>query len=697
MAYVVGKTDGGVGADVPGVVVHGYDPMYVAFIDETSARSYPTSAWEYDFGDEIVYGMTDGERRTADGLATVVSKYMLPGDKQLLSEILGAGSDSWLNGTARDTFDIVSIMNPRMAVGWMPGNPVPTGAKFITYPSADDLSDMAAEDTRGMRHITSFSFVRTSGDDNSFSSSHNYEEGTLSGFGEWRFVDYFPTSASPDTPMFRRAVSGAELVVAQRGSDDCSRGGLCEQNTGDGSTVGHLYKGPGYYTVSLRQRSTSPRATAGQIPDEMDFVKSGMEYAVATIVVHPTCPCVETHILGKYEEVPKPSDTRVFQCVLSSEEYSADNPGFYGVEKSYLDWNPTRFELYDSERNLIFDGISGYAPFVMATTKVTVRQASIPVSGIRVENGDWYTDTTELYTGFANEYESGWPSWKPTSTVGNVGWENGKLAVSSTHTYVMPGIYKPSVHLSYNTDRTRTEFAEEMEECEFPTIPIVMVKEILPKNPKIDRMGLSSVDGVTTMEFSFSARAGSYPFADVVWDFDDGTKPMKLSRNVEDGYAEGVIVGDRTTAVYVGPYNVDELVVSGMDYGSLDLNSTSSVSGLPNTAAVPYPDGMYPGFDPRDWVVYHEYTRTCAEDRYQYVVSAMGYVCNTETMTIATYVTSADELGMPEFRKTEGEVKLIDARTFSNDDDVVMTLEGDNGKRTTLFNLKWEGDTENGN
>lgn len=676
-----------------GVVIEGYDPLFVAFIDETSARSYPTSAWEYDFGDEIVYGMLPGERKESVGAGDddYVSIFQLPGDKELLALVLSAGSNSWLNGSARDTFDLVSIMNPRLAVGWIPGRAVPASAKFITYPSADDVPGVAGDLSRGMRHITSFSFSRSSDGDSHYSGSNEYKVSTLAAEGEWRFVDYFPTDMPSSTVVYRRPVEGARIVVSQRGSDDCSRGGLCEQNTGDGSTVGHIYKGPGIYTATLRQKSSSPRSTVGQIPDDGDFSGSGMEYAVATIVVHPTCPCVETHILGKMPgEDASPKPGAVYQCVLSSDEYSADNPGYYGNNKSFLDYAPKIFQMYDSERNLIFDGVSGYAPFVLASTKTTIRQSSIPVSGIRIETGDWYTDAPDMYTDFVSKYNRGWPVWEPSFKTGSVvGWEDGRLTVTERHTYVMPGIYKPSVHLEYSTDRTRREFVDEMEECTYPTNPVVMVKEIPPKTPSIRCHGASSVNGVTTMEFSFSARAGSYPICDVVWDFDDGTRPMKLSRNIDDGYVSRVIVGDRTTAEYVGPDIASSLNLDGLDYGSVDWGSVSAYAS--NTGEISYPSGVYPEFDPRDWRVYHEYTRTAAEDRYQYVVSAIGYVCNTETMTLATYVTSAHELKMPDFADTEGEVKLIDARTFEKGDEMVMTLEGDNGRRTTLYNIKWDG------
>ena len=122
-----------------------------------------------------------------------------------------------------------------------------------------------------------------------------------------------------------------------------------------------------------------------------------------------------------------------------------------------------------------------------------------------------------------------------------------------------------------------------------------------------------------------------------------------------------------------------------MDYGAWDASAGSAyAAGGPAS-------GVYPEFDPRDWTVRHKFYRTAVEDANGHLVSAMCYAANTRSMALATSIVWLS--GYPDFKTVEGNVRVVDTRLASYDDNLVVTMEGNNGTSTNLYNLEWKGES----
>lgn len=698
-----------------GGIIEGYDPLYVSFVDETQVRSYLTSAWELDFGDGLFYGLTEDERKAfkdraataTDGRVVVTDEdrnqyspytvFMLPGDREFFTS--GAiGAEKWLDEQNFMQFSFTSIMNPKKQEGDLPSG------TYITYPQGvnGNSATSTKNGKRGDSHVTSYNFV----------------SGGTTDFGYTNKGQFFVSKSNPDEKkdlweydeIFKRPVFGARIEPMNTHIDDCDRGEFCLTNPDENTTVGHLYKGPGVYTSVFKMRSESPVATYGQILSSNNFSEKSREWVVNTVIVHPVCPCLDIGIYNKYDEngnqilrpIKGPDGQYVIEdgkyvlsaimnAALSSTDYSADNPEWYGSAHEMIDFNPKIFKMYDDEMNVIFEGISGYAPFVMGTTMAICKPNSFPVSAAEFYYDDWYTDMPEYPPRMEfTEFKHGWPLWQPKDdTLWND--ETKRIEFFDTHTYIMPGLYSVRAKAEFAYGRIPTYWWDEIDaNCNMDTGKkyVVLVKEIMPKNPTVSGSEPSSVGGSVFMDFKFDVTAGSFPICNVVWDFNDGTELLKLTRNTDDGYAPSSIIIDRTTAIYVGSGDHISFDNKSNQYGALDASAgsayeSSGVSGR-------FHAGIYPEFDPRDWVITHEFQRSALTDKDHFVVSANAYVCNTETRVYGTYEVFPDDVPMPDFKDAEGDVRLIDTRLYAQDNDIVLTLEGKNKRETNLYNVEWE-------
>lgn len=665
-----------------GNIIVGSDPLYVSFIDETAIRSYPTKTWEYDFGDGIYYGLTEQERQSITNdfsRRNTVSAFELPGDELFFEEYAVSGNN-WLDARAgTPQFVYTDAMNPAIRSGNA------RKEKYKTYPAANLTNKV-----RGRQHVTSY--VVTSG------SSSNY------GNCETEFVDTSDSSYEYDE-RFKRPAS-ATLAVAGQSPDNCGRYGNCMGNKSLKNTVGHLFKGPGVYTITFKQKPNSPVDYYGQLLAQDNFQKAGVEYVSKTVTVMPVCPCIT---IGLYDDLIPGSEYKykplsgeygsssnpamLMHAALSSEEYSADDPENYGENDKYIDFNPRIFKMVSSAGEELFEGISGYAPYVFATIESNVKSNSFPVNKVKFYYDDWYTDFGDEVTEHTvTAYEIGWPLWKPLGDDGMY-WDDvlKRSRFFSYHTFVMPGLYSVKATGEFDFQRIPDYWHDYIRnncKMDVPKKYVVLVKEIMPKNPKITVTNTEETSsGSTFKTMKFDVTAGSFPLCNVVWDFDDGSEKLRLTRNTDGGYAPSSIEIEGTTATYIGRADFRKLVGGGTQYGALDASAGNKAATGQITS---YVNGVYPEFDPRDWLVRHEFKRTSVLDKAQFMVSAMGYVCNTESLTYATYLTSAGEIDMPDFKETEGEVRLIDVRLKGKDDNVVMTLEGEGKDSTNLYNFEWE-------
>ena len=700
----------------------GYDPLFVTFMDESHSRTFPIKTWEIDFGDGYFYGLTSGERAAlaeyiASGTTANYAKYMsaspyydpaepfialsaafeLPGDITILTTS-GMQSKKYTETRHVEQFKVTSIMTPKDYKFVEDGNPL-----NVRYPIARELCRDENKNRPGRVHVTSIEInaKKTDVGEDSYGLANTLEVDSVD-WGSSRTFEY--------NEIFKRPAVGANIFFNNMRGDDCSHVGMKFANKGtDRPIVGHMYKGPGVYTATFRIKPSSSADYYGQLLSASNFSEPGIEYLTKTIVVRPTCPCIKTKVYDTYfkqdgEIVKDPRsghnvfarrNGKLMHAVLSSEDYSADDPENYGDGESYIDFNPEIFRLYNANKEKLFEGVSGYAPFVMASVKGLVRPNSFPISAVGIDHGDWFVDRIEDdEEAEVSAYSKGWPFWTPRSVDGeNAYWDEKRRAfyMTNTHTFVMPGLYRANAVVRYDKERIPDFWWSELSACDQKGTGsyYVLVKEIFPKDPKITYLsGYTEPDGANVHAFSFSARAGSFPIEDVEWNFGDGSEPLILTRNASGGYASREIIKGNTTAIYTGDSSAYWYDPHGIDYGALDASAGSAFAALPEYVET---SGVYPEFDPRKWMVRHKFYRTAVEDANGKLVSAMCYAANTHSMALATSIVGLS--GLPDFRTVEGNVRVVDTRLTTYDDNLVVTMEGNNGTFTNLYTLEWKGDS----
>ena len=708
-------------------IIVGYDPLFVSFVDESQSRTFPIGSWEIEFGDGYLYGLTSAEcdyllhyisagrfatagyytqdnynaatsgQHTHYGITELSSVFRIPGDIELMWNPSMNREDYTRTQSVRQ-FGATNVMNP---ADWE--KCTSSNRNGISYPTMR-MTGNASTSAAGNVHVTT---MVLSGDPVKYREDFY---GDVSGISYELDTPAFEQNPQPDLQyceVFKTVATGGHVYYDELVGDDCSKIGMgLSIDNKTRPVFGHLYKGPGVYTSVYKVKPRSKADYYGQLLEESNFRESGKEFLTYTTVVRPTCPCVRVKVFDNYErdnngviitdprsnhpifkrESEGENGSRLMHAALSSTAYSADDPSNYGDGFSYVDFNPQIFTLYNRNHDKIFEGISGYAPFVRASCKCMVRPNSFPISAVSIDHGDWFLDRVEGEdTATFGKYESGWPFWKPNTVHGGQ-WNERKQAVefTNTHTFVMPGLYKATAHIHYDTERIPDFWLGETSACDGESMGTyyVLVQEIMPKSPMISVVGSGSETiGNTDITFKFDVSAGSFPIEDVVWKFDDGSEDLVLTRNTSGGYFTSSVVQKYTTAVYVGSGAAYGYPIPSEYYGAFDA-SAASANGY---------DGKYPEFDPRDWRVTHRFRRSSVEDINGQVVSAIGYVSNTGTMTMATSFVALS--AMPSFREVEGVVRVIDTRLSTDDDNLVITMEGNKNGTTNLYNIEWSGST----
>lgn len=619
--------------------------------------------------------------------------FEIPGDIDILT-YPGMEAKKYTETRHVEQFKVTGIMSPKDYKFVEDGNP-----ENVRYPMANKLCKPEVAGRPGYVHVTSMTIdaKKTDVGENFYGVADDVEVDAL----DWGSAGTFQYNE-----IFKRPAVGASIYFDDLRGDDCTHVGMRFSNRpNERPIIGHMYKGPGVYTATFRIKPISSADYYGQLISASNFVEPGIEYLTKTIVVRPTCPCIRTKVYDTYltsggevvkddngHKVYKRRNGKLMHAALSSDEYSADNPEFYGENESYIDFNPEIFRLYNFNKEKIFEGVSGYAPFVMASVKGLVRPNSFPISAVGLDHGDWFVDRVgDDEEAEVSAYTYGWPFWIPSAVYGkNANWDEKKRAfyMTNTHTFVMPGLYRANAVVRYDMERIPDFWHSELSACDSKGTGAyyVLVQEIFPKDPKITYVsGYTEPDGSNVHEFTFSARAGSFPIEDVEWDFGDGTESLILTRNTSGGYRGKRIETEYTTAVYTGDASWNHFDKDGVDYGAWDASAGSAyAAGGPAS-------GVYPEFDPRDWTVRHKFYRTAVEDANGHLVSAMCYAANTRSMALATSIVGLS--GYPDFKTVEGNVRVVDTRLASYDDNLVVTMEGNNGTSTNLYNLEWKGES----
>lgn len=715
-------------------IIVGYDPLFVSFVDESQSRTFPIGSWEIEFGDGCLYGLTSAERKylkyyvsnghfedgggeytdfmyrkntsgqhTHYDITALSSVFRIPGDIELMWNP-SMNRENYTRSQSIRQFGATNVMNP---ADWE--KCTSSNRNGISYPTMR-MTGNASTSAAGNVHVTT---MVLSGDPIKYRSDYY---GDVNGISVELDTPAFGQQDWPNTDLqyseiFKTVASGGHVYYDDLVGDDCSKIGMgLSIDNKTRPVFGHLYKGPGVYTSVYKVKPRSKADYYAQLLEERNFVESGKEFLTYTVVVRPTCPCIKVRVYDNYERVngtivtdPRSghpvfkremetisdgvTSSRLMHAALSSTAYSADDPANYGGDDfSYVDFNPRIITLYNRNHDKIFEGVSGYAPFVRASCKCMVRPNSFPISAVSIDHGDWFLDRVEGEdTATFGQYETGWPFWKPNTVHGGQ-WNERKQAVefTNTHTFVMPGLYKATAHIHYDTERISDFWIGETSSCDMESMGsyYVLVQEIMPKSPRISAVSAGSdTIGNTDITFKFDVSAGSFPIEDVVWKFDDGSEDLVLTRNTSGGYLTSSIVQKYTTAQYIGNGTAYGYSIPGENYGALDASAAS---------ADDY-NKKYPEYDPRDWYVTHRFRRSSVEDINSQVVSAIGYVSNTGTMTMATSFIGLS--AMPSFHDVEGVVRVIDTRLSTDDDNLVITMEGNKNGTTNLYNIEWSGKT----
>ena len=238
----------------------------------------------------------------------------------------------------------------------------------------------------------------------------------------------------------------------------------------------------------------------------------------------------------------------------------------------------------------------------------------------------------------------------------------GEFEVSArNHAYTLPGVYSIGIYpvfadsliRAYLPTVTDYEHCSDDSDEQYALKNKIVVLEIPPK--------FASASGITCDEVvsggypsyvdsvQCHVSAGSYKIARVDWDFGDGSEIVSIS--IDGTSATDYNVGT-TTAVW--PFG-----------GRV---TTGYMNGNPSTECSANAEGEYLRYDPRDWVLRHEYYPTTFDEIASgYVISCSAFAENTNTCVVASATVFLDPKALlPDFSDVEGSIELVDVRTDSS-------------------------------
>jgi hypothetical protein len=291
------------------------------------------------------------------------------------------------------------------------------------------------------------------------------------------------------------------------------------------------------------------------------------------------------------------------------------------------------------------------------------------------------------HTYFGKDLVGGWPTWERAGEItdANAGRLNPTGIVSGDHVYTMPGLYSIGISPEFDTETIRRFMPTvgDYEDCVEETLRrctsscCVLVVELPPQITGEPYNGRSDVfemkyDYITkdfpTVVYGMQAdvKAGSYPISRMDWDFDYGDPTTEYSGRGKD------TISISTEGFYQNNKDVkDNKITTKRKLVQYRTPTTSAYLRPFSDASTPC-DGYLIGANKqsylrklaKDWRVDHTYRRTSFDDHPGgYFVSCSAYAENTNTCVSAVYHVLPSGGGLPEFKKEEGMMEMVDIRT----------------------------------
>lgn len=647
----------------------GYDPLPVVFRDMSVTRSFPTGYWRWDFGDSVIFGCDtrgitayeDAKNATIaydDEVVAKISAFRLPSDKYLCDMTSDDGNEFK---------NIVAGFWGRLDACTM---------KLDFYDGGNGESYHYSNSiTTGDSHFTGIFMSTVDGTLNGDGFGD-----VVPGEGKQKRVRYIPNTTYSSPVNISATVKGAILP------DQCGRN-LCEYESLDfRDSIMHVYKGPGVYyaTMTCSSEKTLQGMDADDVPFKERTVSSDAQkerIEGCYINVLPVCPCVNGfRVFGANADHDK-------FITITADDYSCESSNF-ASSTAEVGYNCYVVHMDDSGKMVKQVAVSGYAPFMHVAASGHLSSRSLPVSGGMMDWGDWFTDyMAKDHTYFGKYLVGGWPTWERAGEItdANAGRLNPTGIVSGDHVYTMPGLYSIGISPEFDTETIRRFMPTvgDYEDCVEETLRrctsscCVLVVELPPQITGEPYNGRSDVfemkyDYITqdfpTVVYGMQAdvKAGSYPISRMDWDFDYGDPATEYSGRGKD------TISISTEGFYQNNKDVkDNKITTKRKLVQYRTPTTSAYLRPFSDASTPC-DGYLVGANKqsylrklaKDWRVDHTYRRTSFDDHPGgYFVSCSAYAENTNTCVSAVYHVLPFGGGLPEFKKEEGMMEMVDIRT----------------------------------
>jgi hypothetical protein len=271
--------------------------------------------------------------------------------------------------------------------------------------------------------------------------------------------------------------------------------------------------------------------------------------------------------------------------------------------------------------------ISGYAPNLTVRVSGLAIPRSLPLSAVVIDYGDPFDDSPTAYSIERVDVPTqGWPIW------------NGITYITGDHTYTMPGVYDLSIYAKTREPTVSTRTSATSANCADLVKNFVVVVHEIPLTacftfgPSANLFNNIPVSGVSPVTVYFNpscTQTGSFPICKIVWDFGDGSDLVTISRYVSTSFTN---------------------IINSSAY-DLDIN------------------------DPRNIIVYHDYSISNNIECSTYVATMTAFACNTDSYDM--YSAQVVNVEIPTLADDLGDVHLIANRIPNKKDDVVLTFEGE--------------------
>lgn len=700
-------------------IVSGYDPLFIAFYDNSIHRSFKTNNWYWDFGDYVYYGYSqcewndknvpftdrhciDDEQSSRYENVKILDMFELKGDDSIVEAMSKYGE---MYAAYKDFVENHQLGTTNY------GLMVPLQGWQNSYPT----------DLTWTKHYTGIWIRSIDGDTvsgDSYEKEIHIDHGCL--YNLTCINSQGQILECPKNNLVREIGTmdvPAKISEIRPVQDSCGNGEgrtLCSDNGANlmNNTVYHVYKGAGVYPVSMKTFLTWPNientltttvgrkilSADGAKIDEADPENVPNVYAQdALVIVAPACPCISGMAVTNDES----------SIGITADDFSCASAGCFGIDY----WEQVigilgGFTVMDEDTGKDRYITTGYGPYVRVTVSGSVQPRSMPVTAFDWFWDDWFIDQDcvgdyywlgDVVGGWSTNWATMYPrEYTPIhDSILNCHVYEGVRNFFGKHTFTMPGCYRISCQPRVDFSRLPSILWDflSLEAYEVACQEVIdlgekiMVREVKPKfadpNDAI-RVEKTQIDGNTVdvnVDVFERLVPGSYPIGRIDWDFHDGTNiasiyrydymvdsdtpPEPYQKYYDDMFEPSITSGEAV------PRQIEHDGES-VPYRCLDLNYFVG-NGVGNESITT----KYKETRPETWRMYHRYIKHEIDDGTR-TISVTAYAENTMSpcsgeVVIDIFPVYADPVA------GEGIARVVDTRL--HDDTTLIVFEGDKTKQ----------------